>query len=128
MFQVMTNEAPANTRLMSQGIAASGLLFCASIPRDPQTQAIPETFEAQVRLTMENLRAILRAAGLELSALVKVTVYLADIGDWAQMNEIYSEYVSTTRPPARVTVEIARLNNDYMIEVDTISEMQDHLS
>jgi 2-iminobutanoate/2-iminopropanoate deaminase len=122
MRQVSTEHAPAYLPFLAQGMVSSGFLFTAAIPRDPKSLAIPETFEEQVRLSFANLKAVLDADGLGMEALVKINVYLSDMANWAEFNEIYKEFINQARPPMRVAVQIAGLNNGYLVELDVIAE------
>lgn len=122
MRRVSTDRAPAYLPFITQAMVSNGLLYAAAIPRDPQTLDIPARFDDQVRLAFENLTAVLAADGLDLTSLVKVNVYLSDIANWARFNEIYTEFVDAECPPMRVAVEVARLNNDYLVELDIIAE------
>ena len=122
MRQVSTEHAPAYLPFLAQGMVSNGFLFTAAIPRDPKSLAIPETFEEQVRLSFANLKAVLDADGLGMEALVKINVYLSDMANWAEFNEIYKEFINQARPPMRVAVQIAGLNNGYLVELDVIAE------
>lgn len=123
MRTVSTPNAPAYLPFMAQAMVSGGpLLFAAAIPREPGTLEIPETFAEQVRLSFRNLTEVLKADGLGLDALVKVNVYLSDMANWAEFNEIYVEFVNPDRPPMRVAVQIAGLNNGYLVELDVIAE------
>lgn len=124
MRRVSTEHAPAYLPFLTQAMVSRGLLFAAAIPREPQSLSIPDTFDQQVRLAFRNLRAVLQADGLDLDALVKVNVYLSDIADWPEFNEIYAEHINADCPPMRVAVQIARLNNDYMVELDVVAEAE----
>jgi 2-iminobutanoate/2-iminopropanoate deaminase len=122
MRQVSTEHAPAHIPFIAQGMVSNGFLFTAAVPRDPKSLAIPETFGEQVRQSFANLKAVLDADGLGMDAVVKVNVYLSDIANWAEFNEIYKEFIDQARPPARVAMQIAGLNNGYLVELDVIAE------
>ena len=93
----------------------------SQIPLDPQTMQIVEgEIQAQTRQVLINLRAVLEAAGSSLRQVVKTTVYLADMADFAAMNEIYSEFFDPAKP-ARATVQAARLPRDARVEIDCIA-------
>ncbi len=122
---VSTSAAPAAIGPYSQGIATQdGLVFVAGqIPLDPGTGKIVEgDIAAQTRRVMENLKAILEAAGTGLDHVVKTTVYLQDLGEFAAMNEVYARYFLSA-PPARSTVEVARLPRDVRVEIDAIASV-----
>lgn len=117
-----TPRAPGYLPFITQAMSARGLLFTAAIPREPESLEIPGSFGEQVRLTMKNLGAVLEAAGLDFDNLVKVNVYLSDIANWSEFNEIYQEFINLECPPMRCAVQIAGLNNGYLIELDVIAE------
>lgn len=122
MFEtVKTENAPAYLSFMAQGIVANGFLFTAAIPRDAKTLDIPTAFDDQAHLAFRNLQAVLEAAGCTYANLVKLNVYLSNMADWARMNDVYRQYINEERPPVRCTVQIAGLNNNYLIELDAIA-------
>lgn len=103
------------------------LVFTAGqIPLDPQTmQVVPGGITEQATRVFENLKAILDGAGSSVECVVKATVYLKDMGDFAAMNVVYDKYLGRggKEPPARTTVEVSRLPKDVLIEVDVIAEV-----
>ena len=106
----------------SPAIKAGNLLFISGqIPIDPATGTLNQgDIAAQAEQVMKNLTALLRAAGVGFDHVVRTTVYLADMNDFAGMNEVYSRYI-VDPPPARATVQVARLPRDVKIEVDAIA-------
>jgi 2-iminobutanoate/2-iminopropanoate deaminase len=123
MRQVVTApDAPKAMGAYSPAIKAGNLLFISGqIPIDPSTgNLIQGDIAAQAEQVMQNLTALLRAAGASFTNVVRTTVYLADMNDFAGMNEIYSRYV-VDPPPARATVQVARLPRDVKIEIDAIA-------
>ena len=106
----------------SPAIKAGNLLFISGqIPVDPSTgNLIQGDIAAQAEQVMRNLTALLRAAGVGFDHVVRTTVYLADMNEFAGMNEVYSRYI-VDPPPARATVQVARLPRDVKIEVDAIA-------
>ncbi len=119
---VKTQTAPGAVGPYSQAIIANGFIFTAG-----QTGTIPDTrelaaggVEAQTRQTLENLKAILTAAGSGLDQVVKTTVFLQNMGDFATMNAIYAEYFPND-PPARSTVEVAKLPIGALVEIEAIA-------
>lgn len=119
---IATGAAPAAIGPYSQAIVSSALVFVSGqIPLDPATGALVEGgIEAQTGRVLENLKAVLEAAGSSLDAVVKTTVYLKDMAEFAAMNGVYASYF-TANPPARATVEAARLPRDVRVEIDCIA-------
>ncbi len=119
---VATEQAPAAIGPYSQAIAAAGLVFCSGqIPLDPVTGQIAEgDIETQTRRVLDNLTAVLQAAGSSPEQVVKTTIFLADMNDFATVNTIYAEYFGT-ESPARSTVQVARLPRDVRVEVEAIA-------
>jgi 2-iminobutanoate/2-iminopropanoate deaminase len=123
MRQIVTApDAPKAMGAYSPAIKAGNLLFISGqIPIDPSTgNLIDGDIKAQAEQVMRNLTALLRAAGAGFGQVVRTTVYLADMNDFAGMNEIYSSYI-VDPPPARATVQVARLPRDVKIEIDAIA-------
>ena len=123
MRQLVTApDAPKAMGAYSPAIKAGNLLFISGqIPVDPTTgNLIQGDIAAQADQVMQNLTALLRAAGAGFTNVVRTTVYLADMDDFAAMNEVYSRYI-VDPPPARATVQVARLPRDVKIEVDAIA-------
>ncbi|MUL36309.1 RidA family protein [Gloeocapsopsis dulcis] len=121
---IRTDHAPAPVGPYNQAIAASGqIVFVAGqIPLDPQSNAIVgEDVTAQTQQVMANLKAILEAAEATFQDVVKTTVFLADMNDFAAMNAVYSQYFDEATAPARACVEISRLPKDVLVEVECIA-------
>src|SRR5215471_20114573 len=120
--RVQTDNAPKAIGPYSQAIKANGLVFASGqIPLDPQTMQIIEGgIREQTERVMTNLSAVLRAAGTSLDSVVKTTVFLSDLSDFAEMNETYGKFFSEV-PPARSTVEVARLPRDVRVEIEVIA-------
>jgi 2-iminobutanoate/2-iminopropanoate deaminase len=117
--------APKQPTFLSHAVRFGDVIYTSgAAPRVPETHAIPEGFEAQARQTFANLETVLTGSGSSLRRALKVTVYLADIGDWAVMNEIYEEYIDQTSAPARTTIEVSAMNNGYLIEVEAIAAVE----
>ena len=124
MKQINTEKAPAAIGPYSQAIrSAAGLVFVSGqLPIDPATGSFPEGgVEAQTRQSLTNARAILREAGLDLCNVVKTTVFLADMGDFAAMNGVYSEFFQAPFP-ARAAVAVKTLPKGALVEVECIAE------
>ena len=119
---VHTDRAPNPIGPYSQGIKANGFIFLSGqAALDPKGgQLISGDIRQQTERTLENLKGVLEAAGANLNHVVKVTVFLKNIDDFAAMNEIYMRYFPKV-PPARSTVEVARLPKDALVEIDLIA-------
>lgn len=120
--RIQTDSAPKAIGPYSQAIKASGFVYASGqIPLDPATMQIVEGgIREQTERVMNNLSEVLKAAGSSLDEVVKTTVYLADLSDFAEMNETYGRFFGEV-PPARSTVEVARLPRDVRIEIDVIA-------
>lgn len=119
---ISTAEAPGAIGPYSQAIRAGGFVFISGqIPLDPQTGTLVDGgITEQTHRVLKNLDAILRAAGTSFNSVVKTTVYLADMGEFAAMNAVYAEYVAVPAP-ARATVQVARLPRDVKVEIDVVA-------
>jgi len=119
---IATKDAPQAIGPYSQAIKAAGLVFCSGqIALDPATGTVSGSDVAQqTERVLKNLAAVLAAAGSGLERVVKTTVFLKNMGDFAAMNEVYGLHFKTT-PPARSTVEAARLPRDVLVEIDVIA-------
>lgn len=119
---IATDGAPKAIGPYSQAIRANGLIFCSGqIALDPATnQLIAGDVVAQTERVLKNLTAVLQQAGTSLDKAVKTTVFLKSMGDFAAMNETYGKFFSSN-PPARSTVEAARLPKDVLVEIDVIA-------
>ncbi len=119
---IATNEGPQAIGPYSQGVRANGFVFVSGqVAIDPATQqVITGDVAAQTERVMKNLSAILKAAGSGLAKVVRSTVFLKNMGDFAAMNAVYGRHFSAA-PPARSTVEVARLPKDVLVEIDVIA-------
>src|SRR5260221_6340598 len=119
---ISSPDAPKAIGPYSQAIRTGQLLFASGqIPTDPATGAIVDgDVAAQTRRVFDNLGAVLKAANLSFADVVKTTVFLADMNDFAAMNEVYGKYF-VAHPPARSTVEVARLPRNVRVEIDLIA-------
>jgi 2-iminobutanoate/2-iminopropanoate deaminase len=119
---VSTDEAPGAIGPYSQAIKAGGMVFCSGqIPIDPATgQFVSDDVAEQTEQVFKNLEAVLKAAGCTFANVVKTTVFLADMNDFAAMNEVYSRFF-TDNKPARATVQAARLPRDSKVEIECIA-------
>ena len=118
---VATDRGPKAIGPYSQAVRANGFVFLSGqIALDPKTQNIIEgDIAVQTERVLENLKGIVEAAGSSMQRVVKTTVFLADMNDFAAMNEIYSRYFAT-HPPARSTVQVSRLPRDVRVEIDLV--------
>lgn len=121
---VQTNAAPKALGPYAQAIVAGGTVYCAGqIPLDPATgNVVAGGVAEQTERVLENLRAVLKAAGSDLDRAVKTTVFIKDMNDFTAMNEVYGrpEYFGPN-PPARSTVEVARLPRDVLVEIEVVA-------
>lgn len=126
MQRVQTDEAPAAIGPYSQAIVHDGLVFTAGqIALDPATGDLVEGEVAvQTERVMRNLQGVLRAAGSSLDHVVKTTVFLRDMNDFAAMNEVYGRFFGEHRP-ARSTVQVARLPRDCAVEIEVVAAVAD---
>jgi 2-iminobutanoate/2-iminopropanoate deaminase len=122
MKKIETTTAPAAIGPYSQAIVAGDFLYCSGqIPLDPGTgNMVSGGIAEQTRQCLGNLRKVLIAAGVDFSHVVKTTIYLADMADFAIVNEIYAEYCSDPAP-ARATVQVAALPKGALIEIDAVA-------
>lgn len=119
---VSTPQAPAAIGPYVQAVRAAGLVFCSGqIALDPATgQLLEGDVARQSERVLQNLKAVLEAAGSSLAAAVKTTVYLADMNDFAAMNAVYGRYFAQN-PPARSTVEVSQLPKGARVEMDVVA-------
>lgn len=120
---IATDKAPQAIGPYSQGIKLSDLVFTSGqLPIDPKTGSMPETIEAQTEQSLLNVQAILQSQGLGLGDVVKTTVFLQDMNDFAKMNEVYARMFDGAKGfPARSAVQVARLPKDALIEIEAIA-------
>ncbi|KPQ36824.1 MAG: reactive intermediate imine deaminase [Phormidesmis priestleyi Ana] len=125
---IQTDQAPAPVGPYNQGVVASGaMLFVAGqIPLDAATgELVGTTVAEQTEKVLENLAAVVKAAGSDLSQVVKTSVFLKDMNDFAAMNEVYAKHFGDTDAPARACVEVARLPKDVRVEIECIAMVPD---
>ena len=120
---ISTQNAPAAIGPYSQGIEANGMVFVSGqLPIDPATGDFAGTdISAQAEQSLKNVQSVLAEAGLTLANVVKSTVFLKDIKDFAAMNEVYATFFTEGSYPARSAVEVARLPKDAMVEIEAIA-------
>jgi 2-iminobutanoate/2-iminopropanoate deaminase len=120
--RIQTDKAPKAIGPYSQAIRANGFVFASGqVALDPATMLIVEGgIREQTERVMNNLKAVLEAAGSSFDQVVKTTVFLADMDDFTEMNEVYGRFFGDT-PPARSTVQVSRLPRDVRVEIDVIA-------
>lgn len=121
--EISTKHAPGAIGPYAQAIEAGGLLFTSGqLPVTPQSGEMPEDVRAQARQSLENVKAIVEEAGATLADVVKTTVFLQDMGDFAAVNEVYAGFFSAPYP-ARSCVQVARLPKDAKIEIECVVKL-----
>ncbi|NQD68960.1 RidA family protein [Bacillus haikouensis] len=121
MRVVSTNQAPAAIGPYSQGIIVNNLFYSSGqIPLTAEGAMIEGDVAAQTRQVFQNLQAVLKEAGASLETVVKATVFIKDMNDFSNINEVYGEYFHTHKP-ARSCVEVARLPKDALVEIEVIA-------
>lgn len=121
---VLTDRGPKPIGPYSQAIKSGGLLFASGqVALDPATnEFVAGDIAKQTERVLENVKGILEAGGSNLNRVLKTTVFLKNMGDFAAMNEVYAKYF-TAAPPARSTVEVARLPKDALVEIEVIASL-----
>lgn len=117
---ISTDKAPGAIGPYSQAIEVNGMVFTSGvIPVDPATGVIPEGIEAQANQAFSNLVNLIEASGAAINQIIKTTVFIKEMNDFAKINEIYSQYFKEPYP-ARSCVEVARLPKDVLLEIEAI--------
>ena len=124
--RIQTDNAPAAIGPYSQAIRSGNMVYTAGqVGLDPQTGTLVEGgIEEQTRRALSNVSAVLSAAGCSPEDVVKTTVFLSDMGDFAAMNEVYQEYFGGEPPPARSTVQVAGLPRGAMVEIECVAVIE----
>lgn len=118
---IQTTYAPAAIGPYSQGVDTGTMLFVSGqLPIEPETMTLALGIQNQTKQSLENIKAIVLAAGYDIASIVKCTVFLKNMGDFALMNEVYANFFGTHKP-ARAAVEVARLPKDALIEIECIA-------
>lgn len=123
---IKTAQAPAAIGPYSQGVSAGGFVFLSGqIPLDATSGEMVggDDVEAQARQVMRNLKAVLEAAGSGFAKVVKTTIYLTDLGDFAAVNKIYGSFFEGIEPPARATIQVSALPRGAKVEIDAIARV-----
>jgi len=123
--RIHTEHAPAAIGPYSQGIRLGNIVYTAGqVGLDPTTGKLVEGgITEQTHRALDNLSAVLQAAGTNFEGVLKTTVFLADMGDFAAMNEVYGSYFTNTHPPARSTVQVAGLPRNALVEIECIATL-----
>lgn len=123
--EIRSAAAPAPVGPYSQAIEVGGFVFCAGqIPLDPKTgRLVDGTVEAHAERVLANLSAVLEAAGTSLARVVKTTVFLADLADFARVNEVYTRWFPGDPKPARTTIQAGRLPAGALVEIEAIARL-----
>ena len=118
---ISTDKAPAAIGPYSQAIEVNGMVYTSGvIPVNPATGEIPSGVEAQAEQAFSNMAALLEAAGTDMASVVKTTVFIKEMNDFAKINEIYAKYF-TAPYPSRSCVEVSRLPKDVLLEIESIA-------
>ena len=121
---INTTNAPAAIGPYAQAVQTNGLVFTSGqLPLDPATGAFPEGIQEQTRQSLTNVKAILAEAGLGMDRVIKTTVFLSDMNNFAAMNEVYATFFGEGGFPARSAVEVARLPKDALVEIEVIATL-----
>ena len=119
---ISTDKAPAAIGPYSQATEVNGLVITSGqLPIDPATGAFPEGIAAQTRQSLANVKTILEAAGTDMDHVIKTTVFLKDMNDFAAMNEVYATFFKEGGYPSRSAIEVARLPKDALVEIEVIA-------
>ena len=121
---INTSQAPAAIGPYAQAVKANGFVITSGqLPIDPAAGTFPEGIQAQTRQSLTNVKAILEEAGLTMDAVLKTTVFLSDMNNFAAMNEVYATFFTEGSFPARSAVEVARLPKDALVEIEVIAAL-----
>ena len=119
---ISTSQAPAAIGPYAQAVENNGLVITSGqLPIDPATGAVPEGIQAQTRQSLTNVKAILTEAGTDMDHVLKTTVFLSDMNNFAAMNEVYATFFTEGSYPSRSAVEVARLPKDALVEIEVIA-------
>ena len=119
---ISTSQAPAAIGPYAQAVETNGLVITSGqLPIHPATGAFPEGIQAQTRQSLTNVKAILTEAGTDMDHVLKTTVFLSDMNNFAAMNEVYATFFTEGSYPSRSAVEVARLPKDALVEIEVIA-------
>ena len=122
---IFTENAPGAIGYYSQAIVSNGLVYTAGqIPLDPKMgKVVSDDFSEQVKQTLNNIESVLKASGTDLSKSIKLTVFITDLSNYSELNEVFKKQFNGVDPPARSVVEVSALPKDVMIEIDCIATL-----
>lgn len=121
---IATQAAPAAIGPYAQAISVDGFVYTSGqLPIDPSTGSFPEGIKAQTRQSLKNVQAILRQAGCSMDQVIKTTVFLSDMENFAAMNAVYATFFREGNYPARSAVEVARLPKDALVEIEVVAHL-----
>ena len=120
---IFTENAPGAIGYYSQAIVSNGLVYTAGqIPLDPKMgKVVSDDFSEQVKQTLNNIESVLKASGTDLSKSIKLTVFITDLSNYSELNEVFKKQFNGVDPPARSVVEVSALPKNVMIEIDCIA-------
>ena len=120
---IYTKNAPGAIGYYSQAIVSNGLVYTAGqIPLNPKTnKLISNDFTKQVKQTLNNIESVLKAAGTDLNKSIKLTVFITNLSNYAELNTVFKEWFTDVDPPARSVVEVSALPKEVLIEIDCIA-------
>ena len=119
---ISTSQAPAAIGPYAQAVETNGMVITSGqLPIDPATGTFPEGIQAQTRQSLTNVKAILTEAGTDMDHVLKTTVFLSDMNNFAAMNEVYATFFTEGSYPSRSAVEVARLPKDALVEIEVIA-------
>lgn len=126
---ISTEAAPAAIGPYSQGVIVNGMVYTSGqLPIDVESGEMPSTIEEQTRASLTNVRSIVEAGGSSMSAVIKTTVFLSDMNNFAKMNEVYATFFQDGPCPSRSAVEVARLPKDALVEIEAIAVVEREIS
>lgn len=126
---ISTEAAPAAIGPYSQGVIVNGMVYTSGqLPIDVESGEMPSTIEEQTRASLTNVRSIVEAGGSSMSAVIKTTVFLSDMNNFAKMNEVYAMFFQDGPCPSRSAVEVARLPKDALVEIEAIAVVEREIS
>jgi len=124
MKTVQTDKAPTPIGPYSQAVVVERFIFCAGqVGVDPKTEKLASGIEKQAKQTLKNIQAVVEAAGSDMEHVIKTTIYLKDVNDFAKVNEIYATFFSSHKP-ARATVGVADLPKEALVEIEAVALLE----